>query len=100
MGLFERFGFGGFGDDHEVREQLIRRGAERGAAALGVTLEEARVVVVGDTPKDVFAAHAIGARCLAVGTGSWKAAQLLESGADWAFDDLASPGALEALLTG
>ncbi len=100
VNLFERFAFGGFGDDHEVRHELIRRGAERGAQMLGVTLTGARVIVVGDTPKDVMAAHMIGARCLAVATGSWTTAQLREAGADWAFDDLAQPGALEALLKG
>ena len=98
VGLFERFDFGGFGDDHEEREKLIRAGAERGAQRLGVTLEEANVIVIGDTPKDIAAAHAIGGRCFAVGTGSWKAGQLREHKADWAFDDLAVPGALETLM--
>lgn len=96
--LFERFDFGGFGDDHEERDKLIRAGAERGAAQLKVPLERARVVVIGDTPKDIAAAHAIGAKCLAVGTGSWKASELLHHQADWAFDDLSAKGALEVLL--
>jgi phosphoglycolate phosphatase-like HAD superfamily hydrolase len=99
VGLFERFDFGGFGDDHEERPQLIRRGAERGAERLGVALEEANVIVIGDTPKDISAAHAIGARCFAVGTGSWKAGQLREHRADWAYDDLAVAGALDVLLS-
>jgi phosphoglycolate phosphatase len=96
--LFERFTFGGFGDDHEERDKLIRTGAERGAAQLGVPLQQATVIVIGDTPKDIAAAHAIGAKCLAVGTGSWKAHELKHHHADWAFDDLSSKGALETLL--
>ncbi len=96
--LFERFTFGGFGDDHEERDKLIRTGAERGAAQLGLALEEAQVIVIGDTPKDIAAAHAIGAKCLAVGTGSWKAHELRQHKADWAFDDLAVKGALDVLL--
>lgn len=100
VGLYDSFGFGGFGDDHEQRPELIRRGAQRGVKHLRVPWTEARVVVIGDTPMDIAAAHAIGAQCMALGTGHYTAAQLQEAGADWAHDTLASPGALEALLDG
>ncbi|MHB8876406.1 MAG: HAD family hydrolase [Myxococcaceae bacterium] len=98
VGLYQRFSFGGFGNDHEHRVELIRTGAERGASLLGHPREECRVVIIGDTPKDVAAAKGIGAECLGVGTGSFTAAQLIGSGATWAFDDLAAPGAIAALL--
>jgi phosphoglycolate phosphatase len=100
VNLFRHFTFGGFGDDHEARAELIRVGAERGAAQLGVAREEARVVVVGDTPKDVAAAQAIGAECVGVATGSWSVEQLRACGATWAFGDLTSEGALDAVLLG
>lgn len=100
LGLFEHFAFGGFGDDHEDRAGLIRVGAERGAALLKVPLDEARVVIIGDTPKDVEAARAIDAQSVGVGTASFTAQQLREAGATWAFDDLAAPGALAAILHG
>lgn len=99
VALFTKFSFGGFGDDAEARPELIRAGAVRGAQALGVEPEKARVIVIGDTPRDVQAAQAIGARCLAVGTGMHKAGELLSIGATWAFDSLASPGAREALFS-
>jgi len=98
VGLFHRFGFGGFGCDDEDRTTLLRLGAERGAATLGVALAYARVVVIGDTPKDVAAAHGIGAESVGVGTGSFSPAELLEAGATWAFPSLAAPGAMEAVL--
>lgn len=98
--IHERFDFGGFGDDHELRPELIRRGAERGAQKLGVPLAEARVVVIGDTPKDVQAAHAIGAESIAVATGDYRADDLWAAGATHAFEDLSRPGAIEALLNG
>jgi len=98
VGLYDYFNFGGFGCDAEVRVDLIRIGAERGAAALGVPLAEARVVVIGDTPKDVAAAHGIGASCIGVGTGSFSAQALLDAGADAAFDDLTDARALAALI--
>lgn len=96
--IYERFAFGGFGCDHEDRTELIRTGAKRGAEALGVPLAECRVVVIGDTPKDVAAAQGIGAESIGVGTGHFKAADLIACGATFAFDDLSSRGALEALL--
>jgi phosphoglycolate phosphatase-like HAD superfamily hydrolase len=96
--LFEHFGFGGYGSDAEDRAEVIRIGAERGASSLGLPRSACRVVIIGDTPKDVAAARAIGAECVGVGTGSYSASALLESGADVAFDDLAAPGALAALL--
>ena len=100
VGLYESFGFGGFGDDHEQRPELIRRGAQRGVKHLRVPWTEARVVVIGDTPNDIAAAHAIGGQCMALATGHFTTAQLQEAGADWAFETLAAPGALEVLLDG
>jgi phosphoglycolate phosphatase len=98
VGVYDRFSFGGFGNDHEDRPTLIRIGAERGARLLQRALAECRVVVVGDTPKDVAAAQSFGAESLGVGTGSFTADQLLASGATHAFRDLSAPGALDALL--
>jgi phosphoglycolate phosphatase-like HAD superfamily hydrolase len=97
VGLFERFAFGGFGDDHEQRDRLLAAGAARGAARLGVEVSAARVIIVGDSPKDVSAALAIGAECIGVATGASTAAQLLACGATSAFDSLAQPGALDGL---
>lgn len=98
VGLYHHFDFGGFGSDHELRVELIRTGALRGAQRLGVPVSACRVVVIGDTPKDVDAARGIGAESIGVGTASFSARQLLEHGATYAFDDLLAPGALAALL--
>jgi phosphoglycolate phosphatase len=98
VGIYERFAFGGFGSDAEDRAALIRRGAERGAEHLRVPFDECRVVVIGDTPKDVDAARAIGAESVGVGTGGFSADELGEHGATHAFASLASPGALDAML--
>lgn len=98
VGLHQRFAFGGFGDDHETRSELIRIGAARGAAALGVAIEACRVVIIGDTPKDVAAAQAIGADSIAVATGGFSAAELTASGATWVFRALDEEGAMAALL--
>lgn len=96
--LNRHFPFGGFGSDAEDRGELLRAGAARGAARLGRALDACDVLVIGDTPLDVSAAHQIGARCLAVATGGGTRDALEASGAEWVFDTLADPAALEALL--
>src|SRR5690606_10952728 len=98
VAFFEPFRFGGFGCDHEDRAELIRIGAKRGAAQLGAPLAECRVVVIGDTPKDVAAARAIGAESIGVGTGSYRPDELLACGATYAFADFTDSAALPALL--
>jgi len=95
--LYHHFAFGGFGCDAEDRAELIRIGAERGARHVGRDLADCRVIVIGDTPKDVAAAQAIGARSLTVETSGFSAADLLAAGATWAFADLTAAGVLPAL---
>lgn len=98
VGLYHRFDFGGFGSDHVLRPELIRVGAERGAEKLGVPRAACRVVIIGDTPKDIAAAAAIGAESIAVATGSFSAETLRGHGATRAFETLADEGVAEALL--
>lgn len=93
-GLWEHFSFGGFACDHPERAELIRIGAEAGAARLGVARGDCRVVVVGDTERDVQAAHAIGALCVGVTTGPCSHAQLVAAGADLVVEDLCGDEAL------
>jgi phosphoglycolate phosphatase-like HAD superfamily hydrolase len=97
--LGDAFAFGGFGCDAEDRAELLRVGARRGADAIGAPVESCRVVVIGDTPKDVAAALAIGAECVAVGTGGFDPRELAALGAHHAFATLDDPGAKGALLT-
>jgi phosphoglycolate phosphatase len=100
VGLHRHFDFGGYGSDHAERAQLLAIGAERGAARLGHDRGRCRVVVIGDTPKDIAAARAIGAESIAVATGSFKVPALREHGATYAFDSLADARATQALLGG
>ncbi|HEY6877183.1 MAG TPA: HAD family hydrolase, partial [Polyangiales bacterium] len=96
--LWDHFSFGGFGCDHELRAELLRAGAQRGAAQLGVPLERCRIVVIGDTVRDVDAAHEIGAECVGVETGGVEAAVLRARGAHAVYPDLTAEGVLETLL--
>jgi phosphoglycolate phosphatase-like HAD superfamily hydrolase len=81
VGLNSYFAFGGYGSDHELRSEVLRIGAERGARLLGRSLQQCRTLVIGDTFRDIDAARAIGAECLAVATGGCNADELRQHGA-------------------
>ena len=98
-GIYHRFAFGGFGDDSIDRPEILASGARRGAAQLGQPLYACRVVVVGDTPKDIAAAQAIGAQCVAVATGMHSVAELEVHTPTLACATLADPRA-DAVLFG
>jgi phosphoglycolate phosphatase-like HAD superfamily hydrolase len=98
VGLGERFAFGGFGDDAEDRAALLRAAAERGAERLSTPHQYCRVVVIGDSPRDIRAAHAIDAECIAVSTGVIAAEELARYQPDLLVPDMAAPGAIEAML--
>lgn len=95
--LWDRFDFGGFGCDAEARDRLLEVGRARGARSRGWDPARCPTAIVGDTPKDVAAAHAIGARCLAVTTGRYDRAALEAAGADVVVDSLDAPAAAAAL---
>lgn len=90
-GFNRYFPFGGYGSDSGDRIALTKRAVERGSYLLGEELEPSEVLVVGDTPKDLDAAH--GADCVAVGvaTGHYSREQLDEAGADIVLDSLRDP---------
>lgn len=70
-----------FGPESEDRARLVALALERAGTTDGV--------VVGDTPRDVEAARAVGIRCVAVATGRFAPDALAAAGADVVLDDLA-----------
>ena len=72
-GLREWFRFGGFSDHFPVRSELIGHGARKARELAGT---EARVCVVGDTPRDIEAAHANALPVIAVATGHFSFSEL------------------------
>lgn len=98
--LWDRFEFGGFGCDAEARHELLAVGRARGSERLGSSPESTPTLVIGDTPKDVEAAHAIGAACLAVTTGRFDEAALRAAGARHVVASLGAPLAREAVTRG
>jgi phosphoglycolate phosphatase-like HAD superfamily hydrolase len=93
---------GAYGDDHEDRTELVQVARRRAAAVHGrdpAAFAGTSTVVIGDTPHDVAAALAAGARAVGVATGSHPAADLREAGAHAVLPDLTDTDAvLKALL--
>lgn len=80
---------GAFGDDAVDRNELGPHAMRRMSQATGRSYAAQEVIVIGDTPKDIACAQAIGARCLAVGTGQFSPAELLPHQPWRCLDDLA-----------
>jgi phosphoglycolate phosphatase-like HAD superfamily hydrolase len=89
---------GGFGEDGEARERVVEAALRRASARLGRALSPREALVVGDTPRDVSAAHAVGCAALAVATGRYGLAELAATGADHLAPDLADPAARRVIL--
>jgi phosphoglycolate phosphatase-like HAD superfamily hydrolase len=87
--LWDFFRTGGFGDDHEDRNQIAVVARERASQMLRGTLDGPEMLVIGDTPRDIECAKAINARSLAVATGRFSTAQLQREAPTWAVDSLA-----------
>lgn len=69
FGIWDRFAFGAFGDDDEDRNALPAVARIRARETYGVDFDPGRVVVVGDTVRDIACARAGGMRAAAVATG-------------------------------
>ena len=89
-GLWDSFELGGFGDDHEDRNQIAVIARARGGRLLRRDLRGDEIVVIGDTPRDIECGRAIGARTLAVATGGYGRAELEGHRPTWAVETLES----------
>jgi phosphoglycolate phosphatase len=92
------FDIGGYGSDHRIRSELVAIACGRAEKKLGVPVPPARAVLVGDTPLDVAAAHAGGARAIGVATGPFSVQELEEAGAEAVLPDLRDAERLVSLV--
>ena len=81
-GLREFFAFGSFSFPREARAEIFQHGIHLARARLG---QDATVTIVGDTPSDIEAAHAIAAPVIALATGIFSFADLLACEPDACF---------------
>jgi phosphoglycolate phosphatase-like HAD superfamily hydrolase len=86
--LQEHFAYGAYGDDHADRNLLGPVALSRASQHHGRDFSPQATLVIGDTPRDIACAHAMGARCLAVATGIFRADELRQHGANWVVESL------------
>jgi phosphoglycolate phosphatase len=79
------------GDDAATRRDLAGLAIEKYSRRVGTPIDPSRVIVVGDTPRDVDCAHAHGCFAFAVATGGYDEAALVAAGADVVVRDLGDP---------
>jgi phosphoglycolate phosphatase len=76
------FTFGAYATAGVDRAGIVRRAVERGEAMLGQNVPNEDIYVIGDTPLDISAAHAVDCTAIGVATGHYDADALREAGAD------------------
>ncbi|MCB0997481.1 MAG: HAD family hydrolase [Acidimicrobiales bacterium] len=88
---------GAWGCEADDRADLVPLARGRATEVLGGS-EPTSTLLIGDTPRDVDAAHDAGCPIIAVATGRWSVADLASAGADEVLDDLTTESALLARL--
>jgi phosphoglycolate phosphatase len=91
---------GAYGSTHEVRAELVHEARRNAARAYRVDFGGDATVIVGDTPLDVEAALATGARAVGVATGRFTVSELAAAGAHAVLPDLANTDLVVAAILG
>ncbi len=93
------FAFGGYGSDSTDRTELTLHAIKRGIVACATgnypngkpqVLSKDDFIAIGDTPRDVTAAHEAGIRVISVATGLFDLETLKAAGPDWALPTVES----------
>jgi len=92
------FEVGGFGSDHHHRPSLVEVARAKAERKYGTSFPGTATVLVGDTPLDVAAGRAGGARVVAVATGPYSVAELRATGADAVLPNLGDTAATLAAI--
>lgn len=86
---------GAYGSDHATRSELVAIARHKAEVKYGLEFKPSQTVVIGDTPLDVAAGQAAGARIVAVASGPFDEEELGAAGANEVLADLTD---LDALL--
>src|SRR4029450_3204618 len=89
-GVWHFFEFGAFADDHRDRNRLGPFARARAKEKHGREFSASEIDVIGDTPRDIACGRALGARTVAVATGTWTRDQLAEHQPDFLIDNLSN----------
>lgn len=88
FGLREYFLFGGYGDDHQDRNDVAAQAVASARDYLGQKFDESKVWVIGDTVNDIRCGKSINAKVVAVETGGDSREVLSAKSPDLLVEDL------------
>lgn len=88
-----------YGDDHAERPELVAIAQARATEHTGIVFRNDRIVLIGDTPKDVEAGLTAGMRVIGVATGKSSVEELRAAGARAVIPDLGDTNRVVTLIT-
>ncbi|MDH2427555.1 haloacid dehalogenase-like hydrolase [Sphaerisporangium sp. TRM90804] len=89
---------GAFGEDDDVRAELVRIALGRASFEFGEPATPANAILIGDTPADVEAGQEAGVTVIAVASGRSSVDDLRRAGADHVLPSLVDTASLIALV--
>jgi phosphoglycolate phosphatase-like HAD superfamily hydrolase len=87
-GLNKYFTFGGFGSDSEDRVILLKIAKEKAEKKYSCVIKDEEVLIIGDTPKDIYASQKANFKVLATCTGTYKREELEKEKPDFIVNNL------------
>jgi phosphoglycolate phosphatase-like HAD superfamily hydrolase len=96
--LHNHFVLGAFGNEHADRRRIATLALQRVQATLPPGRPVRARYLIGDTPHDITAAHAVDARSIAVATGKFSVEELQAAGADHVLPNLSDTAGVLRLL--
>lgn len=87
-GLDDLISDGAYSTDQGERTEIAHRALDRATVRLGRAPRSEETYVIGDTPHDVACGEAIGARTIAVASGTYSCDQLAAHDPWWLLDEL------------
>lgn len=97
-GIDRFFAVGAFGDTAHERSHLVHDAWQEAERHFKQAFSPEQTVLIGDTPRDIEAAHANNARVLAVATGRFSVADLKEHQPEAVVPDLSDTSAVLAAV--
>lgn len=86
-GLNPYFTFGGFGSDSSNRDEVLKIAVQKAEIKHDISITPRDIYVIGDTPRDIISARAIGAKAVGVATGGYNVEALNQYNPDTVFED-------------
>ena len=96
----DQFEFGAYGSDALTRREIAEIAWRRAEQVNSTPLMKACSFVVGDTPADIDCGRHVGAKAIAVATGTFSKAELIPYASDLLLEDLSDIDSILQFLAG